>query len=113
LSLAHRALSTSGDAEQRIEIGGVARSHVIDPRAAPPALGLETRCLAIVVGPDGAVTDALATAAGVLGAARGTEVVASTFAGFEARIEEGPDEARTRRETPGFSRLPRVFPKDR
>jgi thiamine biosynthesis lipoprotein len=125
--LANRALSTSGDTEQHIEIEGVRRSHVIDPRAiaaepspkeptsmpdapssmhTPPtsdpkaptpvprahALGLESRCLAIVVGPDGALTDALSTAACVLGAASAPALFARRFPGFEVRFEEVREE---------------------
>ncbi len=115
--LAHEALSVSGDSEQWIEIEGVRRSHVIDPRS---GLGLTTRCTSIVVAPDGAVSDALATACGVLGAEEGVALISHRF-GCEARVEErsgstsgrGPDSSPgatlLRRETPGFVGLPRIF----
>jgi thiamine biosynthesis lipoprotein len=62
--LADASISTSGDAEQFVEIGGVRYSHVLDPRT---GLGLTTRTAATVVAPDGASADALASAACVLG----------------------------------------------
>jgi thiamine biosynthesis lipoprotein len=104
--LAHAALSVSGDAEQRLEIGGIRRSHVIDPHS---GLGLTSGSLSIVVAPDGATSDALATAAGVLGPERGIAVIAR-FAGCEGRMEEPSG---IRRETAGFARLRREFREDR
>ena len=102
--LAHHALSISGDAEQHLVIDGMRRSHVLDPRA---DLGLEQGVRAIVVAPDGATADALATAAGVLGPERGVTLIAR-MRGCEARIESGLP-APTRRETVGFARLERDF----
>lgn len=62
--LADRSVSTSGDAEQFIDFGGVRYSHILDPRT---GLGLTSRAAATVVAPDGAAADALASAACVLG----------------------------------------------
>ena len=104
--LVHQALAISGDAAQWIEIDGVRRSHVIDPRS---GLGLTTHSTSIVVAPDGAVSDALATACGVLGAKEGVASIAQR-PDCEARIEEHVGGALLRRETPGFARLPRIFP---
>jgi thiamine biosynthesis lipoprotein len=64
--LARRALSTSGDAEQFLEIGGVRYSHVIDARDGRP---LTSRITATVLAPDGMTADALATAVTVLDSA--------------------------------------------
>ena len=57
--LANRAVSTSGDTEQFVIIGGVRYSHVIDPRT---GMGSTSRRGAIVVAPDGVTADGLATA---------------------------------------------------
>lgn len=58
-------LSTSGDAVQFIEIKGHRYSHIVDPRT---GLGLENRLTATVIAPRAAESDALATAACILGA---------------------------------------------
>lgn len=63
LVLARVGISTSGDAEQFTEIGGVRYSHIVDPAT---GLGL-TRSVAItVVAPRATLSDALATAGCVL-----------------------------------------------
>jgi FAD:protein FMN transferase len=62
-TLANAAVSTSGDTEQFVIIGGVRYSHVLDPRT---GVGLTSRRQATVVAPDGATADALATALTVL-----------------------------------------------
>jgi FAD:protein FMN transferase len=72
VTLANRAVSTSGDAEQFVEIGGVRYSHIVDPRT---GLGLSERLSATVIASFGARADALATAASVLGAERGLRLI--------------------------------------
>ncbi len=57
--LSHCSISTSGDTEQFVEIGGVRYSHVVDPRT---GMGVTTRIQATVIAPRGLVTDPLATA---------------------------------------------------
>lgn len=57
--LSECAISTSGDTEQFVEIGGVRYSHVVDPRT---GLGVTTRVQASVIAPRGLTTDPLATA---------------------------------------------------
>ncbi len=57
--LSECAISTSGDTEQFVEIGGVRYSHVVDPRTGK---GVTTRVQATVIAPQGLVTDPLATA---------------------------------------------------
>lgn len=109
LLLAERALSVSGDTEQRLEIAGVRRSHVIDPRS---GFGLTTRAFAVVVAPDGAVADALSTAAGVLGPERAVAVIGHR-PGCEARVDALEGGAWKRRETAGFRAILRDSPKDR
>ena len=68
IPLVSAAVSTSGDAEQYIEIGGVRYSHIVDPKT---GIGLSERLTATVVAPSGVRADSLATAASVLGAERG------------------------------------------
>ncbi len=64
--LARGALSTSGPAEQFVEIDGVRYSHVLDPRT---GVSLTNGRSATVHAPSGWLADALATAATVLDSA--------------------------------------------
>lgn len=64
LILKDKAISTSGDAEQFVEIGGVRYSHIVDPKT---GLGLTNRLQASVIANSGLTTDPLATALCVLG----------------------------------------------
>ena len=84
IAVSNRCVSTSGDTEQFVEIGGQHYSHVVDPRT---GLGLTSRVRVIVLAPDGATADALSTAIGVLGPDAGLALVAH-FEGVVARIEE-------------------------
>ncbi|MCC6409543.1 MAG: FAD:protein FMN transferase [Planctomycetes bacterium] len=59
LLLAHAAISTSGDADQFVELGGKRYAHIVDPRTGIGALAPRT---ATVVAPRGELADALATA---------------------------------------------------
>ena len=87
--LIHNAgVSTSGDAEQFAEIGGVRYSHIVDPRT---GIGLTERIQTTVIARDGTTSDALAKVVSVLGAKRGLTVV-DTLPGVAAlvlRIEDG------------------------
>lgn len=64
LLLENAAVSTSGDAEQFVEIGGKRYSHILDPRT---GLGLVGRRSATVIARRGVDADSLATALCVLG----------------------------------------------
>jgi thiamine biosynthesis lipoprotein len=64
LSITRAGISTSGDSEQHVEIDGVRYSHIIDPRTGVPVRG---RSSVTVIAPDATASDALATAASVLG----------------------------------------------
>jgi FAD:protein FMN transferase len=66
------AISTSGDAEQFVEVGGVRYSHIVDPRT---GLGLTGSAWVTVKASDGATADALATAVSVLGKEKGRALV--------------------------------------
>jgi thiamine biosynthesis lipoprotein len=76
--LARAAISTSGDAEQFVEIGGVRHSHVVDPRT---GLALTGSSWVTVTAPDGAVADALSTAASVLGDEAAARALVAKFGG--------------------------------
>jgi thiamine biosynthesis lipoprotein len=56
-------VSTSGDAEQFVQIDGVRYSHIVDPRT---GLGVTHRVAVTVVAEEGALADAMATALSVM-----------------------------------------------
>jgi FAD:protein FMN transferase len=72
--LRNAGISTSGDTEQFIEIGGVRYSHIVNPAT---GLGLTQRIQTTVVGPDATTTDSLDTAVSLLGVRRGLMLVDS------------------------------------
>jgi thiamine biosynthesis lipoprotein len=74
LLLTDAAVSTSGDAEQFVEIRGQRYSHIIDPRT---GIALTGRRAVTVVAPKGITSDSLATAVCVMGPSRGLELVDS------------------------------------
>ncbi len=72
LILRNAAVSTSGDSQQFLEVGGVRYSHIIDPHT---GMALTSRIVVTVVGARGIDTDGLATAVSVQGAARGMDFI--------------------------------------
>jgi thiamine biosynthesis lipoprotein len=74
LELANAAVSTSGDAEQHVDIGGRRYSHVIDPSS---GMGLADDVTVTVVAPHGLYSDGLDTAVRALGAERGLALIES------------------------------------
>jgi thiamine biosynthesis lipoprotein len=62
IALRRAGVSTSGDAEQSVEIAGVRYSHIVDPRR---GLGVTGGAEVTIVAPDAATADALATAIAV------------------------------------------------
>jgi thiamine biosynthesis lipoprotein len=74
LFLNNAAVSTSGDAEQFVEIGGVRYSHIVDPRT---GVGLTDRLQVTIIGRRTTDTDAFATATSVLGVKRGITLLES------------------------------------
>ncbi len=82
------AVSTSGDAEQFVEIGGVRYSHVLDPKT---GLGLTERRSVTVIATEGITADGLDTAACILGPEKGLALIESTSgaAGLFVRITPG------------------------
>jgi thiamine biosynthesis lipoprotein len=67
LNLVDAAVSTSGYTEQFVEIDGIPYSHVVDPHT---GIGLTNQFAATIVARRGITTDALSTAATVLGPER-------------------------------------------
>lgn len=86
--LRDRALSTSGDYEQFFEVDGMRYSHLIDPRTGFPARGVRS---ATVLADSAADTDALSTAAFVLGS-RGAHLVLNRFPGVGLILAPEPEE---------------------
>lgn len=99
--LRNTALVTSGDRFQRVEIGGVRYSHIVDPRS---GLGLTDHSLVTLIGPRATTVDALSKLVSVLGPERGFELLAREFPSVEALVARQPAERLEVRETPGFRR---------
>ena len=72
LSLKHAAVSTSGDANQYVEIAGTRYSHIVDPKTGMGQLG---RRRVTIIAPTGTMADGLATAACVLGPEKGVQMI--------------------------------------
>jgi thiamine biosynthesis lipoprotein len=72
LLLKQAAVSTSGDAEQFVELDGKRFSHILDPRT---GLGLQGQSSVTVVARRGTDSDALATAVSVLGKDTGLRLI--------------------------------------
>ena len=87
LDLVHGALATSGDRFQRLELDGLVRSHLVDPRTGLP---LTDRAAATVLAPTGLEADGLASALCVLPVDEGLALVAAR-PGVEARLARAPD----------------------
>ncbi len=75
LELANAAVSTSGDAEQWVEIDGKRYSHIVDPRT---GIGLVGRMSATVVAPNGITSDSLTKVVAVLGPKKGFAIIEKT-----------------------------------
>jgi len=101
LLVAHAGVSTSGEAEQHVDIGGVRYSHIVDPHT---GLGLTTSSSVTVVAPNGATSDSLATAVSVLGPTRGLALLQST-PGVQGLIVTARGEKAVSQSTPGFAEL--------
>lgn len=85
--LQNRAVSTSGDTEQFVEIDGVRYSHIVNPGT---GVGLTTRIGVTVVAADATAADSLSTAVSIMGSDKGLALIES-IPGTEALIQtEGP-----------------------
>jgi thiamine biosynthesis lipoprotein len=99
--VSHAGVSTSGEAEQHVDIGGVRYSHIIDPRTGQ---ALTTTSSVTVVAPNGTTADALATAVSVLGAKEGIALLSASRDVEGLVVTVQVDKVLTR-STTGFSRL--------
>lgn len=70
--ISHAGVSTSGDAEQWVQIGGVRYSHILDPRT---GRAVEGHTSVTVVASDATSSDMLATAVSVLGPDAGRQLI--------------------------------------
>ncbi|HLK56474.1 MAG TPA: FAD:protein FMN transferase [Chthonomonadaceae bacterium] len=91
------AISTSGDTEQFVEIGGKRYSHVVDPRTGQ---ALTDRIEVTLTARDGLTSDSLSTAVGVVSSVSGVEkgqALVKTYRGAKAyiRVETGQAEKKS------------------
>jgi thiamine biosynthesis lipoprotein len=98
--LVNRAIATSGDVFQRVEIDGRRYSHIVDPRT---GLGLTDHGLVTVIARDCVTADSLATAVSVLGPEQGMGLLESTR-GVEGQIVRRPEQVIEVVGTRGFGR---------
>src|SRR5262249_39398774 len=75
-------VSTSGDANQWVEIDGKRYSHIVDPKT---GLGLVGRMSVTVVAPRGIEADSLTKVVCVLGPEKGFKVLADHYKDVSAR----------------------------
>jgi thiamine biosynthesis lipoprotein len=99
--LRRRAVSTSGDLFQRLEIDGKRYSHIVDPRT---GIGLTDHSLVTTIAPTGMVADALCKVISVLGPAAGLRVV-ETEPGAAAFVVRQPGERLEERQSKRFARF--------
>jgi thiamine biosynthesis lipoprotein len=106
LSVRNAAVSTAGDTERFVEIGGRRYSHIVDPKT---GLGVVDRCTVTVIAPDGATADALDTAVYALGPERGLPLVEATPGAAALIVRQTPEGRRTY-ESRRFAALSTVRP---
>jgi thiamine biosynthesis lipoprotein len=102
LTLANKAVSTSGDLEQFVEIGGVRYSHVLDPRT---GLGLTGRRSVTVIARRGIDADSLTKVASVLPLERAAEVLKQYGAEWLIVSKESDTAPERATQSPGFTAL--------
>jgi len=95
------AVSTSGDSEQHLEIGGVRYSHIINPRT---GMALTGRWSATVTAPHDINADCYATALCVMGPESGFKLIAKLPGGAALMMEDDAGQIR-RRQSPRFPAL--------
>jgi len=72
LLLSNCGVSTSGDTEQFVELGGVRYGHIVDPRT---GRALTNRLQATLIAPNATTSDVMATAVCVLGLEEGLNLI--------------------------------------
>jgi thiamine biosynthesis lipoprotein len=112
LLLRDAAVSTSGDAEQYVEIGGKRYSHLIDPRT---GLGLVGRQSVTVIARHGVTADPLTKAVSILGPERGLALIDATagMAALVVRKTEQGEEAFASKRFPAYLTSKPAQPGDR
>jgi thiamine biosynthesis lipoprotein len=98
LLLHDAAVSTSGDAEQYVEINGKRYSHIVDPRT---GMGLVGRESVTVVAQHGIMADSLTKVVSVLGPVRGLAILES-LDGVAALVVRKTDQGTELVATKGF-----------
>jgi thiamine biosynthesis lipoprotein len=101
LVLEHAAVSTSGDAEQFVEIDGKRYSHIVDPHT---GIGLVGRMSATVVAKNGISADSMTKVVAVLGAEKGFAIIESVE-GASARLVRKDDRGLRTATSRGFPQL--------
>jgi thiamine biosynthesis lipoprotein len=102
LLLHDAGVSTSGDAEQYVEIGGKRYSHIVDPHT---GIGLVGRSSVTVVAPNGLTADSLTKVVAVLGPEKGFPIIEETpgVSGIMVRKTERGEETLV---SPRFAKVP-------
>ena len=106
LILHHAAVSTSGDAEQYVEIDGKRYSHIVDPRT---GIGLVGRMSATVAARRGIDADSLTKVVAVLGPEKGIEIIESHEGASARMVRKKGDEF----ETIFSKRFPKLHPAEK
>jgi len=102
--LRNAAVSTSGDTEQFVEIGGRRYSHIVAPRT---GMGLTERLQVSIIAKHATDTDSFATAVSVLGVERGL-VLVNSRPGMAALILRKNGDGMEAFESRRFKRIPGV-----
>ncbi len=92
LLLQNSAVSTSGDAERHLDVGGVRYSHIVNPKT---GMGLIGHSSVTTVARKGILSDGLATAVSVLGPKKGLDLVRSTPGAGVLFVQQTEGGART------------------
>lgn len=100
IQIKDRALASSGDLYQFVDINGQRYSHILDPKT---GIGLTTRVLVHVIAHDAMTADSLATALNVLGPEKGLALIKGK-SGIEARISVLTDEGVEIYDTSGLAK---------
>ncbi len=106
LLLSNAAVSTSGDANQHVEIDGKRYSHIVDPKT---GIGLVGRMSATVVARDGTTSDSLTKVVAVLGPERGFKLI-ETVEGASARFVRLTERGEEVSASPRFPKLKAEWP---
>jgi FAD:protein FMN transferase len=100
MMLHNAAVSTSGDANQYVEIDGKRYSHIVDPKT---GLGLVGRMSATVTAPHGVIADSHTKIIAVLGPERGFKILEKEegISGrFVSLTDDGKEEVKTMKNFP-------------